>query len=76
MSTLNKIGTKLTEILDDITEAAFAALAWIEEGDNFQKLAVGGSRGGSRRMAKSRVPARASVKPQSAQVASAHRWMM
>lgn len=75
MISLNKIGIKLTEILDDITEAAFAALAWIEEGDNFQKVAAG-HRAGSRRLVKARVPVRASHKAHSAQLASAHRWMM
>jgi len=75
MISLQKIGTKLTAILDDITAAAFAALAWIEEGDNFQRLAVGGGRG-SRRMVRARVPVRAGQKSHSTTMASAHRWMM
>ena len=74
MISLQKIGIKLTQILDDITEAAFAALAWIEEGENFQKVAVGHR--GARRLGKARVASRAAAKPHSAQVAAAHRWMM
>jgi hypothetical protein len=40
MITLQQFGIRLTALLDDLTEAAFAALAWIEEDD--RQPAVGG----------------------------------
>jgi hypothetical protein len=74
MNSLRQISFRLGEILRDLGAAAFAALAWIEEGDGFASVTAGP------RPAASRVPRKQASRPlksrQPQWPGPAGRWVM
>jgi hypothetical protein len=76
MITLQQFGIRLTALLDDLTEAAFAALAWIEEDD--RQPAGGLAQAGVRALRKSapRPHSKSKTRRQPQWSGSPARWMM
>jgi hypothetical protein len=75
MITLHQFGIRLTAILDDLTEAAFAALAWIEEDERQPAGGPAPAAGGAPRKSALRQPKAKSGRPPQWSGSPA-RWVM